>query len=63
VNFITNSRDIGDRFEVGEQEKEVLEDELQQQMAYYEDLEAQYQQLRLTMCGDCARVHDLKMRH
>jgi hypothetical protein len=30
VNFITNSRDIGDRFEVGEQEKEVLEDELQQ---------------------------------
>jgi len=42
VNFIINSRDISDRFEVGEQEKEVLEDELQQQMAYYEDLEAQY---------------------
>lgn len=31
------SRDAG-RQEIGEQEKEVLEDELQQQMAYYEDL-------------------------
>jgi hypothetical protein len=58
VAYIKNSADLENRLEVCDEEKEILEEELQQQLAYYENLQIQLHHIKNVYCDSC----DVSMR-